>query len=89
MPRLINLRKEIPPEENFALIDRRTPFGNPFRIGIHGTRDEVIAKHAEWFANNKSLQEKVEKELRGKDLGCWCYPNPCHGATYLRFLYDV
>ncbi len=64
-------------------IDRQSPWGNPFVIGKDGTRDEVIAKYQEWvmFSEDVAVQwirEHVE-ELKGKVLGCWCAPKPCHG----------
>lgn len=75
MPRLINLRREIPPRENYVRIDRRTKWGNPFIIGIHGTREEVIEQHRLWVM-------AALDELKGKDLGCWCHPLTCHGENY-------
>ena len=34
------------PEHDGAVrIDRRTPWGNPFRIGEHGTREQVVARY--------------------------------------------
>ncbi len=65
------------------LIDRRTIWGNPFIIGIDGTREDVIAKHKDWFYNSTEaahLRSKVH-ELKGKILGCWCAPLSCHGDT--------
>ena len=86
MPRLINLHDEIPPKENYVRIDRQSPYGNPFRIGIHGNRDACIIKHDTWFLANEVLKARVLTELAGKDLGCWCWPEKCHGGNYLRFL---
>ncbi len=64
-------------------------FANDYRIGVDGTRDEVIAKHA--ADTHRKLQEdpafagRLER-LRGKRLGCWCRPRCCHGDTYVRIL---
>jgi Domain of unknown function (DUF4326) len=63
-------------------IDRRSPWGNPFRIGPDGNRQEVIAKYEEYFNQQGSLDERFE-ELSGKVLACWCYPEPCHGDVLL------
>jgi hypothetical protein len=60
-------------------IGRPGPWGNPFRIGPDGTREEVIAKYKEMVMGNKQLQERIRRELRGKVLGCFCSPHPCHG----------
>lgn len=59
-------------------------WGNPFRVGSDGTREEVIACYRRW------LWEEIKAEridlaelaaLHGKRLGCWCAPEPCHGRV--------
>lgn len=74
-------------------IGRPSKYGNPFIIGKHGTRVEVIEKFRTWlttgknFDNLEASKEKRAKimqdvsELRGKILGCWCnFPKEdCHG----------
>lgn len=64
-------------------IDRKGPYGNPFVIGVDGDRDEVVAKFSTWVhtspcARSLWVRQHVH-ELRGKRLGCWCYPLNCHG----------
>ena len=63
-------------------IGRPTKWGNPFIIGRHGTREEVIEKYRVWLLKNKKLIADLP-ELRGKDLVCWCYPSACHGDVLL------
>jgi Domain of unknown function (DUF4326) len=65
-------------------IDRTTKWGNPFRIGEHGTREEVIAKYEEYLLATPRLLRMLP-ELKGKRLGCWCAPNPCHGDVLARY----
>lgn len=67
-------------------------WGNPFVVGKDGTREEVIAKHKTWLLSetefkyedfqfsNRELMNRIH-ELKGKVLGCWCAPLPCHGDT--------
>lgn len=63
----------------YMRIDRRTEWGNPFEMPADGDRDTVIANYAEHYLPYKpSLLSKVDT-LRGKVLGCWCAPEPCHG----------
>jgi hypothetical protein len=59
-------------------------WGNPFRIGRDGTREEVIEKYKRW------LRDELEAgrihlcdlaALHGRMLGCWCAPAPCHGEV--------
>lgn len=65
-------------------IGRPGPWGNPFVVGRDGTRGEVIAKYEEWLINQRPDLFKALHELRGKVLGCWCAPLPCHGDVLLR-----
>ena len=64
------------PENNFE----KTKWGNPFKIGRDGTREEVLQKYREWISNQPELLNDLH-ELRGKTLGCWCKPDNCHGDT--------
>lgn len=67
----------------YARVDRKTVWGNPFEMPADGDRDTVIANYAAHYLPNKpSLLAKVDT-LRGKALGCWCAPDPCH-ADVLR-----
>lgn len=59
-------------------IDRASRWGNPFRIGPDGDRDEVIVKYRQWIGGRPDLLAALP-ELRGKRLGCWCAPSRCHG----------
>ncbi|HZR02825.1 MAG TPA: DUF4326 domain-containing protein, partial [Burkholderiales bacterium] len=65
-------------------IDRRTKWGNPFKVGRDGSREAVIAKYEAWLLARPKMVEAVKSELRGKDLLCWCAPLPCHGDVLLR-----
>mgnify|MGYP001579824373 CR=1 FL=1 len=54
-------------------------WGNPFRVSaLDGSRQEVIAKYRKWFMMQPQLLTTLS-ELRGRVLGCWCKPLPCHG----------
>lgn len=64
-------------------VDRQTRWGNPFRIGRDGTREEVVAKYEAWLATRPDLLADLPS-LRGKRLACWCAPLPCHGDVLAR-----
>lgn len=67
-------------------IGRPSKWGNPFVIGKDGTRQQVIDKYREWIIDrlNSGIVTKDElAALRGKTLGCWCAPAPCHGDVLL------
>ena len=68
-------------------IDRRTVWGNPFRVGTHGDRAAVIALY------RRELWRRIEAgeialadlaALSGRTLACWCAPEPCHGDVLAR-----
>ena len=74
-----------------VLIDRTTVFGNPFRIGQHGNREQVI-KRFETYFYDRVERDPVWKALvlaelgGGKRIGCHCKPLPCHGDVYAAWL---
>ncbi len=65
-------------EAHDVFIGRPSKWGNPFVIGRDGTRQEVIAKYRAWIVDQPELMAALG-ELRGKVLGCFCAPRPCHG----------
>lgn len=65
-------------------IGRPSKFGNPFVIGRDGDRAQVIAKFEQYMRANPALMEAAKRELRGKDLICWCAPLACHGDVLTR-----
>ena len=77
-------------------IDRRSIFGNPFKIDKDNTREDVISAYKEWFyeqiTHSAKFQDAVD-ELKGKTLGCWCRPQEgfkgrllCHGQIIIAYL---
>jgi hypothetical protein len=65
-------------------IGRPSKWGNPFILGKDGTREEVIRKYEEWLQTKPELIEAAKVELKGKRLGCYCHPRPCHGHVLAR-----
>ena len=59
-------------------VGRGSKWGNPFKIGPNGTREEVIAKYCDYIAQQPHLLAALP-EIKGKTLGCWCAPLACHG----------
>jgi len=60
-------------------IGRPSKWGNPFLIGIDGTREEVVRQYNDWIMTQHELVRDAKVELKGKILGCWCSPLACHG----------
>jgi hypothetical protein len=85
--------------EGAVVVDRSTPWGNPFIVGKDGTRDRVVKLFRLLVAGyvcvtcKPALDELMEyrrrlvehlAELRGKDLACWCpLGQPCHADVLL------
>ena len=55
---------------------------NPYPVKTYG--DQAIPMF-EAYIRSSALINDIE-ELRGKTLGCWCSPNPCHGDILVKIL---
>lgn len=63
-------------------IGRGSRWGNPFVLGKHGNRNEVVEKYRQHLWQQIQSGEvpiAVLAELRGRDLVCFCAPKRCHG----------
>lgn len=81
-------------------VDRSTKWGNPFVVGVDGTRAECVDLYAKLSAGYICLSagptvdeqraardsmKKAREELRGRDLACWCQLDaPCHADILLK-----
>jgi len=82
LTRVINISSGEPYD---VYIGRGSKWGNPFKIGVHGNRKEVLNLFKERLLNDPELLESI-KELQGKVLGCHCKPKACHGDIYCDIL---
>ncbi len=71
MPTVYNKRWNYPPGAIY--VGRGSPWGNPFVIGRHGNRQEVIERF-----RCEVLPTLDVSALRGRDLVCFCAPAACH-----------
>ncbi len=74
-------------KDNTVLIDRRTVWGNPFRIGPACSREQAVARYrADLWRRIRAGEIALEElaELDGRWLACWCDPLPCHGHVLAR-----
>jgi hypothetical protein len=63
-------------------IGRGSKWGNPYVIGQHGNRDQVVDLYeGALFSrlDSGTLTLKDIAALHGKDLVCFCAPHRCHG----------
>jgi uncharacterized protein DUF4326 len=64
-------------------VTRPSRWGNPFAIGKHGDRAQVLNLF-ETYAQDRLAQEpKWLEPLRGKDLACWCHEGDAYHADLL------
>lgn len=60
-------------------IGRGSAWGNPFKIGVDGDRDQVCKRF-----ECEILPRLDVSVLRGRHLVCFCKPARCHGDSILR-----
>ena len=70
---------------NTVKVDRSTRWGNPYPVTT--TRENAIAAFANWLdvsLPGQEVKEAARRELRGKNLACWCkLGEPCHADVLL------
>ena len=81
LTKVVNIRRQ----KYDVYIGRGSKWGNPFVIGQDGNRDEVIAKYEEYIKAKPELL-KCLGELKGRTLGCYCKPLPCHGDVLVKLV---
>jgi hypothetical protein len=77
---------------------KASPLANPFKMGIDGTRDEIINKYRKWLFDKikkkdsnvmgalNMLKLAVLKKMH-KKLACYCNPEPCHVDVVIKAVY--
>ena len=81
MTRVVHCKKE----SYDIYIGRPSKWGNPFKIGRDGNREEVIEKYRNYILMDNELMESLN-ELKDKVLGCWCSPELCHGDVLIELM---
>lgn len=63
-------------------------WANPYKVHAECSRDEAIAKYEAYIRDKIARYPELYnlETLRGKNLGCWCHPEACHGDVLLRLL---
>ena len=90
MPIIINIRnygKTLPP--NTIILDRRSEWGNPYRISQVLNRDQVVDLHRDWFFHSTdaaNLRNKIEELDKYDYWACWCSEERCHLDNLAEFL---
>ena len=74
MTKVVNKSKE----DHDVYIGRGSKWGNPFIIGMNGSRAQVINMYRNYILTRPDLLKDLP-ELKGKRLGCFCKPLACPG----------
>lgn len=81
-------------------IGRGSSFGNRFKIGVDGSRSEVVKLYWKWFYDELKLKGELwnlmrrlvvleeDLKLRGRELNlvCFCAPLRCHGDVLKKWI---
>jgi hypothetical protein len=70
-------------------IGRPSKWGHPYTITKTFGRPQAIEAYRKYLKAHPDLVEDVKKELKGKNLVCFCAPLPCHGDILLRIANEV
>ena len=97
MPKRIQFRRGVKLPPGAVYVGRPSIWGNPFKVsngdcshpdcgpGSHPptTRADAVDAFKRWLT--PEFRASVVKELRGKDLACWCPVDglPCNGDVLL------
>jgi hypothetical protein len=97
MPKVWNKRDKKCPKDA-VYVGRPSQWGNPWTHllseitdNLVSSRTEAIEKHREWILSPamSGMRDKIVKELKGKDLVCWCSPRPCHADVLLEIANEL
>lgn len=81
-------------------VGRPSKWGNPFshipgaavKVGWQvATREEAITEYERWIWEPRQdmLRAAMRRELKGKDLVCWCAPLDCHANIIVEIANSV
>ena len=59
-------------------------WANPFKLSDYD-RETSLKLYEDYVRNSPDLYLNID-ELAGKELGCWCKPEACHGDILVRLL---
>ena len=93
--KIVNRRHHTVLDDNMVYVGRPaqglrgSPLANPYKIGPHGDRENVIRLYRQWLAGQiKKRDRAVLDALRQLDensvLLCWCAPKACHAEVVER-----
>lgn len=90
MPKVYNKHHGDAPKDA-VYVGRPSKWGNPYSHLLNTkalykveSREEAIEAYRLRILHlHPQIAERARKELKGKDLVCWCAPKPCHADILL------
>lgn len=75
--------------ENTVYVGRPSKWGNPFTYNGHKLKGFAVEWYAkilvEAYSKIPFITQNLQKELKGKNLACWCpLDKPCHADVLLK-----
>ncbi len=67
-------------------------FSNPYKLFDESERGEVIEKYRKYFYERLKVDSYFRQAviaLKGKRLGCYCFPQSCHGDVIAEYLNNL
>lgn len=65
-------------------------WANPFK-DKNESREQIINRYKKYILNRLNTEPHLIdqlKLLKGKNLGCWCKPEKCHGDVLIELLFQ-
>lgn len=63
-----------------------SPWANPYKANDNIYTSSILELYRSHIKRRIANKEVNLEELRGKNLGCWCKPGPCHGDVLMELL---
>lgn len=84
-------KQESPNGLPIVYVGRPSKWGNPLKLpwvsDEEAARKTLVLEHEKWLLRGdlKIKIEDIKKELKGKNLSCWCrLDEPCHADVLLK-----
>lgn len=62
-------------------------WGNPFVLRFEKHRELIFSSYARWLSKQpKEFLARMDRELWGRTLVCFCKPKLCHGDVIARYV---
>lgn len=84
-PCVLNMHTATPQElEGAIYVGCGSKYGNQWRVCARHSRDWVVDRFQKYVDEHPKFRQMIIRELRGKNLACWCSPKRCHADVLLK-----